>query len=97
MAAPSGATPKLVGFYWGTRGSDFKPRLGEATSPDGTSWTKVSVLVPDGGALFQLGNPASFDHGGQRDPRAQRLDHVPPVLHGAELVRYAIDRIRGDA
>ena len=26
------ATPKFVGFYWGTRGSDFKPRLGEATS-----------------------------------------------------------------
>src|SRR5215204_1921704 len=68
VAAPSGATPNLVGFYWGTRGSDFKPRLGEATSPDGTSWTKVSVSAPDGGALFPLGNPASFDHGGQRDP-----------------------------
>jgi len=68
VAAPAGATPKLVGFYWGTRGSDFKPRLGEATSPDGTTWTKVSVSAPDGGALFPLGNPASFDHGGQRDP-----------------------------
>ena len=66
--APSGATPKLVGFYWGTRGSDFKPRLGEATSPDGTGWTKVSVSAPDGGALFPLGNPASFDHVARRDP-----------------------------
>ena len=43
VAAPAGATPKLVGFYWGTRGSDFKPRLGEATSSEGTTWTKVSV------------------------------------------------------
>ena len=43
VAAPFGATPKLVGFYWGTRGSDFKPRLGEATSSDGTTWTKVPV------------------------------------------------------
>jgi predicted GH43/DUF377 family glycosyl hydrolase len=68
VAAPFGATPKLVGFYWGTRGSDFKPRLGEATSSDGTTWTKVPVSGPNGGALFPLGNPASFDHGGERDP-----------------------------
>ena len=68
VAAPAGATPKLVGFYWGTRGSDFKPRLGEATSSEGTTWTKVSVSGPDGGALFGLGNPAAFDNGGQRDP-----------------------------
>jgi predicted GH43/DUF377 family glycosyl hydrolase len=67
-AAPAGATPKLVGFYWGTRGSDFKPRLGEATSADGSTWTKVSVSAPNGGALFGLGNPAAFDNGGQRDP-----------------------------
>ena len=67
-AAPAGATPKLAGFYWGTRGSDFKPRLGEASSADGTSWTKVPVSTPNGGALFGLGNPASFDNGGERDP-----------------------------
>jgi predicted GH43/DUF377 family glycosyl hydrolase len=67
-AAPPGANPKLAGFYWGTRGSDFKPRLGEATSPDGTSWTKVPVSGTNGGALFGLGNPASFDNGGERDP-----------------------------
>ncbi len=67
-AVPGGATPKFAGFYWGTRGSDFKPRLGEATSPDGTTWTKVPVSAPNGGALFGLGNPASFDNGGQRDP-----------------------------
>jgi predicted GH43/DUF377 family glycosyl hydrolase len=68
VVAPAGANPKLAGFYWGTRGSDFKPRLGEATSPDGTSWTKVPVSGANGGALFGLGNPASFDNGGERDP-----------------------------
>ncbi len=68
VAAPAGATPKFAGFYWGTRGSDFKPRLGEATSADGTSWTKVPVSNPNGGALFGLGNPASFDNGGEGDP-----------------------------
>jgi predicted GH43/DUF377 family glycosyl hydrolase len=68
VAAPAGASPKFVGFYWGTRGSDFKPRLGEATSVDGSSWTKVPVSMPNGGALFALGNPASFDNGGDRDP-----------------------------
>ena len=65
--APS-ANPKLVGFYSGTRGSDFKPRLGEATSPDGSAWTKVSVSAPDGGAVFPLGNGAAFDNDGQLHP-----------------------------
>jgi predicted GH43/DUF377 family glycosyl hydrolase len=67
-AAPGGTGPKFVGFYWGTRGSDFKPRLGEATSPDGSAWTKVPVSG-DGGAVLALpsiGNP--FDKGGHRDP-----------------------------
>ena len=68
VAAPVGASPKFAGFYWGTRGSDFKPRLGEATSTDGNAWTKVPVSAPDGGALFGLGNQAAFDNGGQRDP-----------------------------
>jgi predicted GH43/DUF377 family glycosyl hydrolase len=68
VVAPTGASPKFVGFYWGTRGSDFKPRLGEASSTDGSAWTKVSVSAPDGGALFGLGNQAAFDNGGQRDP-----------------------------
>jgi predicted GH43/DUF377 family glycosyl hydrolase len=68
VAAPAGAAPKLAGFYWGARGSDFMPRLGEATSTDGTTWTKVPVSVPEGGALFALGNPAAFDNGGERDP-----------------------------
>ena len=68
VAGPAGSSPKFAGFYWGTRGSDFKPRLGEATSADGSSWTKVSVSAPNGGALFALGNPASFDNGGERDP-----------------------------
>jgi predicted GH43/DUF377 family glycosyl hydrolase len=68
VAAPAGASPKFAGFYWGTRGSDFKPRLGEATSADGSAWTKVPVSAPDGGALFGLGNQAAFDNGGQRDP-----------------------------
>ena len=68
--APPGATPAFAGFYWGTRGSDFKPRLGEATSADGSTWVKVPVSAPDGGALFGLGNPNAFDNGGQRDPSA---------------------------
>ena len=69
--APAGGLPKLAGFYWGTRGSDFKPRLGEATSANGTAWTKVPVSNPNGGALFGLGsNPSAFDNGGQRDPNA---------------------------
>jgi predicted GH43/DUF377 family glycosyl hydrolase len=67
VAAPSSATPKLSGFYWGTRGSDFKPRLGHATSADGTAWTKVAG-VDTGGALLPLGGGAAFDNGGQRDP-----------------------------
>ena len=67
VAAPSGATPKLVGFYWGTRGSDFKPRLGHATSADGSAWTKVAG-TDSGGALLPLGGGAAFDNGGQRDP-----------------------------
>jgi len=68
VAAPVGASPKFAGFYWGARGSDFKPRLGEATSTDGSAWIKVPVSAPDGGALFGLGNQAAFDNGGQRDP-----------------------------
>jgi predicted GH43/DUF377 family glycosyl hydrolase len=68
VAAPGGTGPKVVGFYWGTRGSDFKPRLGEATSADGSTWTKVAVSS-EGGAVLALptvGNP--FDKGGHRDP-----------------------------
>ena len=70
VAAPAGANPKFAGFYWGTRGSDFLPRLGEATSADGSTWTKVPVSAPNGGALFTLGNGAAFDAGGERDPSA---------------------------
>ena len=68
VAAPDGASPAFAGVYWGTRGSDFRPRLGEATSPDGSVWSKVAVSAPNGGALFGLGNQAAFDNGGQRDP-----------------------------
>jgi len=67
--APAGATPHFVGFYWGTRGSDFKPRLGEATSTNGSAWAKVSASGT-GGSVFPLGTPGSFDNGGQRDPSA---------------------------
>ena len=67
VAAPASATPKLAGFYWGTRGSDFKPRLGHATSADGSTWTKAAGSEP-GGALLPLGGGAAFDNGGQRDP-----------------------------
>ena len=67
VVAPSSATPKLVGFYWGTRGSDFKPRLGHATSADGSTWTKVAGTEPSN-ALLPLGGGPAFDNGGQRDP-----------------------------
>jgi predicted GH43/DUF377 family glycosyl hydrolase len=69
-AIPGGTGPKFVGFYWGTRGSDFKPRLGEATSPDGSTWTKVPVPANtnDGGALLPLPNGNVFNKGGERDP-----------------------------
>ena len=92
--APAGATPKLAGFYWGTRGSDFKPRLGEATSPDGTLWTKYPA-APTGGALFDLGNPAAFDNGGERDPSAL-YDASTYYLYftGPRLGRQRLDRLR---
>jgi predicted GH43/DUF377 family glycosyl hydrolase len=71
VAAPGGSGAKLVGFYWGTRGSDFKPRLGEATSSDGSSWTKVAASG-DGSSVLSLptgSNPAfQFEKGGHRDP-----------------------------
>ncbi len=67
VAAAAGSTPTLTGFYDGLRGSDFKPRLGLATSADGAAWTKVAG-VPADGSLFALG--AGLDQGGQRDPSA---------------------------
>jgi predicted GH43/DUF377 family glycosyl hydrolase len=71
VAAPGGSGPKFVGFYWGTRGSDFKPRLGEATSIDGSTWSKASGAA-EGGAVLALptnNSPATtFEKGGQRDP-----------------------------
>ena len=74
-SGPAVAKPMVstyVGFYWGVRGSDFKPRLGIATSSDGATWVKAPVTAnnaTDGGALLALptgGNP--FDGGGHRDP-----------------------------
>jgi predicted GH43/DUF377 family glycosyl hydrolase len=66
-AEPGGTGPKFVGFYWGTRGSDFKPRLGEATSPDGSTWTKVAGTA-EGGSVLALPNGNQFNKGGERDP-----------------------------
>jgi predicted GH43/DUF377 family glycosyl hydrolase len=66
-AEPGGTGAKFVGFYWGTRGSDFTPRLGEATSPDGSTWTKV-VGPADGGSVLALPNGNQFNKGGERDP-----------------------------
>jgi predicted GH43/DUF377 family glycosyl hydrolase len=70
VAAPASATPKFVGFYWGSRGSDFLPRLGEATSADGTSWTKVLLSGGGrvGGEVLPLSAGTNFDDNGQRDP-----------------------------
>jgi hypothetical protein len=67
VAKPGGTGPKFVGFYWGTRGSDFKPRLGEATSTDGSTWTKVAGTA-EGGAVLALPNANQFNKGGERDP-----------------------------
>jgi predicted GH43/DUF377 family glycosyl hydrolase len=67
-AVTTGGTTKFAGFYWGTRGSDFKPRLGEATSADGSTWSKVPVTGAAGGAVFALGGNNTFDQNGQRDP-----------------------------
>jgi predicted GH43/DUF377 family glycosyl hydrolase len=70
-AVPAGAPAgkMFVGFYSGQRGSDFKSRIGGATSSDGSSWTKFSDGAQTGGSLLPLGNaPANFDLGGQRDP-----------------------------
>jgi predicted GH43/DUF377 family glycosyl hydrolase len=70
-AVPAGAPApkKFVGFYSGQRGSDFKSRIGGATSADGAAWNKFSDGAQSGGSLLPLGNaPANFDLGGQRDP-----------------------------
>jgi predicted GH43/DUF377 family glycosyl hydrolase len=67
VAATGGSGAKYAGFYWGTRGSDFKPRLGEATSSDGSAWTKVAGTA-EGGSVLALPNGNAFDKGGQRDP-----------------------------
>jgi predicted GH43/DUF377 family glycosyl hydrolase len=69
VVQPGGASEKFVGFYWGNRGSDFKPRLGEATSADGSAWDKVAG-AQTGNSILALGNGAAFDAGGQRDPSA---------------------------
>jgi predicted GH43/DUF377 family glycosyl hydrolase len=68
VVARAGPEPGFIGFYSGSRGSDFKPRLGEAESDDGGAWTKVPVSEPNGGALFPLGGVGAFDHDGERDP-----------------------------
>jgi predicted GH43/DUF377 family glycosyl hydrolase len=64
---PGGTGAKFVGFYWGTRGSDFIPRLGEATSADGSTWTKVPGPAT-GSSLLALPNGSQFNKGGERDP-----------------------------
>jgi predicted GH43/DUF377 family glycosyl hydrolase len=64
---PGGTGPTFVGFYSGTRGSDFTPRLGEATSTDGSTWTKVAGSA-DGGSILALPNKSAFNQGGERDP-----------------------------
>jgi predicted GH43/DUF377 family glycosyl hydrolase len=57
----TGAAPSYVGVYAGMNGTDFKPRLGEATSTDGAAWTKTVS------SLLALGTGGQFDAGGQRD------------------------------
>jgi predicted GH43/DUF377 family glycosyl hydrolase len=68
-AATSGTGANTyVGFFSGTRGSDFLPRLGEATSADGSAWAKVTGLSGVGGAIFDLGNGAAPDNKGALEP-----------------------------
>ena len=67
-AAPAGRAPKFVGFYWGTRGSDFKPRLGEATSTDGATWTKVAGTRRRRRDARPCRTRTAFNKGGERDP-----------------------------
>src|SRR5262249_23049801 len=67
VAQPGGTGPKFVGFYWGTRGSDFTPRLGGTTSLDGSGWRKVAGPA-DGGSLLTLPGGNKFNTGGERDP-----------------------------
>ena len=70
VAAPAGATPKLVGFYRGreaatsSRASAKRPRAKEPRGRRCPSRGRTAVH------LFGLGNPAAFDNGGQRDPNA---------------------------
>jgi predicted GH43/DUF377 family glycosyl hydrolase len=100
---PGGSGPKFVGFYWGTRGSDFKPRIGEATS-SGSTWTKVPVTAnaSDGGAVLPLPNGSKFNTGGERDPSVL-LDSGAYDLYftaldsgGAQSIGYATTTAAGD-
>ena len=61
------ADPKFVGFYWGTRGSDFKPRLGQRPPPTASRGPR-SRARGTSGALLPLGNNAAFDNGGAAGP-----------------------------
>ncbi len=68
-AATTGiGSDSYVGFYSGTRGSDFLPRIGEATSADAAVWTKVTTGTATGGAMFDLGNNAAPDNRGALEP-----------------------------
>lgn len=69
--APAGAPvgEKFVGYYAGVRGTDFTWRIGGATSPGATAWTRMNDGAETGGSLLPLGNPGgTFDLGGHRDP-----------------------------
>ena len=73
--AKAGTT--FAGFYSGNRYSDFKPRLGDATSSDGSTWTKETTGA-DGTthAILPLSGGSQFDSGGQIDPGALYIQNT---------------------
>lgn len=64
--ANSGSFP-FTGFYSGTRGADFLPRIGLASSTDGATFTRVAGGQADG-SLFAPGTVSAPDARGQLDP-----------------------------
>lgn len=71
VLAPAGtaAANKFLGFYAGMNGTDAKWRLGQATSPDATTWATTDG-ADSTKALFTLAGATGQDDGGALDPSA---------------------------
>jgi predicted GH43/DUF377 family glycosyl hydrolase len=70
---PGGVPDELAGVYHGLD-EDGIPRLGQARSADGHSWTKVPGNKPLG-AILAKGNNNAFDEDGQSEPNL-RHEHA---------------------